>query len=73
MEIEVGKWYRRGDYKFVKVMGINGDEVIGYSITYLRDLKSITRGVHTLDLNILKEYFVETNEKTIDMLLTNDL
>lgn len=70
--IEVGEWYRRGDYQFVKVLGINGDKVDGYTITIHRQYGSESRGIHEWELGLLEELFVHTNEKTIMMLINNE-
>jgi hypothetical protein len=70
--IEVGQWYRRGDYRFVKVMEINGDEVEGFTITIDRTYGSESRSLQEWDLGILEEHFVPTNEKTILMLINNE-
>jgi len=73
MDIEVGKWYRRGDYRFIKVLEIQDHQAECFTITHHQEYNQIDKYVRDWDVDDLKEFFVETNEKTIDMLLKGEL
>lgn len=69
MEIEVGKWYKRGNYRFIKILEIDERFASAITITYHEDFNQVDKGVSSWDLDIIREYFEPTDEyKILDIL-----
>lgn len=65
MEIEVGKWYKRGNYRYIKVLEIEDRFVKALTITHHAEFNQIDKGINSWEKDIITEYFEPSDEEKI--------
>ena len=62
MEVQVSKWYRRGEYRFIYILNIEDGVADTTTITYY-DGSNYSRGYRVWNIKDIQDLFVEMTEE----------
>jgi hypothetical protein len=66
MEVQVSKWYRRGEYRFIYILNIEDGIADTTTITYY-DSSNYSRGYRVWSIKDIQDLFVEMTEEDIEL------